>query len=101
MIRWAAFGAVLFLSCTAVRAQTVTVTYPDGTVLYAYPAGQGGNLYIMRPNGTTSNVYPLPGGAFSIADPDGSISLAFPYGSDGLVVTKTGLRAEDLKRLGY
>ncbi|MFC7541954.1 hypothetical protein ACFQU2_24175 [Siccirubricoccus deserti] len=55
----------------------------------------------MHPDGRSSNIYPLAGGAFSIVDPDGSISLAFPQGPDTLVVTRTGLRAEDLKRLGY
>jgi hypothetical protein len=76
------------------------VTYPDGAVRLAYPAGQGGNLYIMHPDGSTSNAYPLPGGAFGIVGPDGSISLAFPHGPDSLIVTRTGLRAEDLRRLG-
>jgi hypothetical protein len=100
MIRMAAL-AMLLLSTTAEQAQNVTVTYPDGTAAFAYPAGPGGNLYIMHPNGSTSNVYLLPGGAFSIVSPDGSIALAFPHGPDGLIVTRTGLRPDYLKRLGY
>jgi hypothetical protein len=99
-MRTAALASALFLMATAVQAQTM-VTYPDGTVLFAYPAGPGGNMYIMRPGGRTSNVYPLPGGVFSIVDADGAISLAFPHGPDGLIVTQTGLRESDLRQLGY
>jgi hypothetical protein len=101
MIRTVALAAMLSLTVLAAQAQNVTVTYPDGTVAFAYPAGPGGNLYIMHPNGSTSNVYPLAGDAFSIVSPDGSIALAFPHGPDGLIVTRTGLRPDDLKRLGY
>jgi hypothetical protein len=101
MIRAIALAAMLSLTVPAAQAQNITVTYPDGTVAFAYPAGPGGNLYIMHPNGSTSNVYPLAGNAFSIVSPDGSISLAFPHGPDGLIVTRTGLRESDLRRLGY
>jgi hypothetical protein len=103
VIRSLVLVALLVLPVAAARAQSqpVTVMYPRGVVRFAYPSGPGGNLYIMHPNGSTSNVYPLPGDAFSIVDPDGSISLAFPHGPDTLLVTRTGLRAEDLKRLGY
>jgi hypothetical protein len=94
-----AFTLVL-AAATGVKAQTV-VTYPDGTARFAYSAGTAGNMYVMHPNGSTSNVYPLHGGAFSIVDADGSISLAFPHGPDGLIVTKTGLRPADLRSLGY
>jgi hypothetical protein len=100
VIRRLVLVALLFLPISA-HAQTVMVMYRNGEVRFAYPAGGDGNLYIMHPDGRTSNVYPLAGGAFSIVDPDGSISLAFPQGPDTLVVTRTGLRAEDLKRLGY
>lgn len=99
-MRTAILGFSLLLAATAAQAQTM-VTYQDGTVLFAYPAGPGGNMYIMHPSGRTSNVYPLAGGAFSIVDADGSISLAFPHGPDGLIVTRTGLQASDLRRLGY
>jgi hypothetical protein len=99
-MRTATLAFSLLLAATAAQAQTM-VTYPDGTVLFAYPAGPGGNMYIMRPGGSTSNVYPLPGGAFSIIDADGAISLAFPHGPDGLIITRTGLRESDLRRLGY
>ena len=101
MIRRLVLIALLLLPVAAAHAQTVTVMYPSGVVRLAYPSGQGGNLYIMHPDGRTSNVYPLPGEAFSIVDPDGSISLAFPHGADTLLVTRTGLRPDDLKRLGY
>ena len=101
MIRRHVLAVLLLLPFTAAYAQTVAVMYPNGVVRLAYPAGQGGNLYIMHPDGRTSNVYPLPGDAFSIIDPDGSISLAFPHGADALLVTRTGLRPDDLKRLGY
>ena len=44
MITAAATAVMLFLAASVVQAQTVTVTYPDGTVAFAYPADQGGTL---------------------------------------------------------
>jgi len=101
VIRRLATAAFLLLPIAAAHAQTFTIMYPNGVVRFAYTSGQGGNLYVMHPDGRTSNVYPLPGDAFSIVDPDGSISLAFPHGADTLLVTRTGLQPDDLKRLGY
>lgn len=64
-IRRLAIAVFLLLPVAAAHAQTFTAIYPNGVVRFAYPSEQGGNLYVVHTDGRTSNIYPLPGDAFS------------------------------------